>query len=109
MQTHHHQPIPAEAPPELTGRIARSLGIGEMTLNEMDFDDIFVSENVVKTLSQLAVTVLGLAEDKRAGARIRAFWRQDSPELLLCAEVEEKLHLLRVPESQWAVKPRTVH
>ncbi len=109
MHSHHHAPASAPARPELAGRIARSLGIGEMNLNEVDFDDLFVAENIVKKLSQLAMSVLGQTLDQEQGAFISAFWVENSMELVLCADTGQEIHLMRVPEAHWTIKPRTHH
>ncbi|MFZ5427169.1 MAG: hypothetical protein ACOZEN_09345 [Thermodesulfobacteriota bacterium] len=109
MHSHHHAPASAPARPELAGRIARSLGIGEMSLNELDFDDLYVAEKIVKQLSQLAMTVLDQALDREKGAFISAFWVENSMELVLCADTGREIHLMRVPEAHWTVKPRVHH
>ena len=115
MYSQHHAPAPAH--PELARRIASSLGIGERNVNEVDFDDLFVSETVIKTMHQLATTLMakdaremGEPEDSTAsGPRITAFWIDESLELVLCAAAGDGLHLVRVPGEHWTIKPRTVH
>ncbi|MFP5223383.1 MAG: hypothetical protein ACLGSA_13910 [Acidobacteriota bacterium] len=115
MHSQHHVPAPAH--PELTRRIASSLGIGERNINEVDFDDLFVSETVVKTMHDLASTLMkqdasrknDLDRDTTSGPSITAFWIEESLELVLCAAAGDGLHLVRVPGEHWTIKPRTVH
>lgn len=115
MHSQHHVPAPAH--PDLTRRIASSLGIGERNINEVDFDDLFVSETVVKTMHDLASSLMeqdaqrnGDLDGSSASApRITAFWIADSLELVLCAAAGDGLHLVRVSENHWTIKPRTVH
>lgn len=109
MRSHHHAPSPAQAHGDLAGRIAKSLGIGEKNLNEMDFDDLYMSENVVKALNHMAFTALGHLPEGEADSRLSAYWVAGSQELVICADSGEELHLVRVPGEQWTLKPHTSH
>lgn len=109
MHSHHHATTPVKVPGDLPGRIARSLGIGETTLNEVDFDDLFMSENVVKALRHMTFAVLGHLPEGTAGEHLSAYWVDGSMDLVLCADSGEELHLVRVPGEQWTVKPHTCH
>jgi len=106
--SHHAQPQ-SLARPELARRIAKGLGIGEMALNEVDFDDLFVSETVVNTMHELAMSILKQASSPDEEPQITAFWVEASGELVLCANSRKGLHLVRVPEHHWTIKPRTYH
>jgi len=93
---------------ELTRRIADSLGIGEISMNEVDFDDLFVSEGILNTLYLAASDAPG--SDAPEGAPlISAYWIADTRDLVLCAASLAGLHLIRVPEKSWTLKPCTVH
>lgn len=107
MHVSHH--APDEPNPELTSRVAHSLGIGEMTLNEIDYDDLYVSDTVIKTLHHLAMTILHQVSVPEEGLTIRAYWVEASMELVLCADSGKDLHLVRVPGEHWTFKQRTYH
>jgi len=105
MHAHHHAPDVTK--PELARRVATSLGLGERTLNEVDFDDLFVSESVLKTLHGLAMDILRTADEDQP--LISAYWVDDSRELVLCADAGKDLHLVRVPRMHWSVRPVNAH
>ena len=100
---------PPRTPSGLVGKIAGSLGIGETTLNEVDFDDFFVSETVAETLQELASHLMKSTGEPLKGQKIKAYWVDDSKELVLCAQATDGLHLVRVPEEHWKMKPRRYH
>ncbi|GFK94316.1 hypothetical protein NNJEOMEG_02159 [Fundidesulfovibrio magnetotacticus] len=104
MHALHHAPDLTK--PEQARRVARSLGLGEAALNEVDFDDLFVSEDVLKTLHGLAMDIL---RESRDAPIISAYWVDDSRELLLCADAGSDLHLVRVPGKHWSVRPAESH
>lgn len=106
---HHHSPAPAPEGAALARRIAHRLGIGELRLNEVDFDDIYVSEEVMRVMGQLSETLVHHAMGTGEENRVMAYWVEDSMELVLCANTGIDLHLVRVPENHWALKPTTVH
>jgi hypothetical protein len=106
MFAHHHDRNPGNT--ELTKRIAESLGIGEVSMNEVDFDDLFVSEGILKTLYRAARDTSG-PEAQDGVPLVSAYWIADSRDLVLCAASMVGLHLIRVPEKSWTLKPRTVH
>lgn len=105
MHAHHHAPDVTR--PELARRVAHSLGLGERNLNEVDFDDLFVSEAVLKTLHGLAMDIL--SESDEDSPLISAYWVDDSRELVLCADSGKDLHLVRVPDRHWSVRPANTH
>ncbi len=100
---------PHSTGPSMAGRIASSLGIGELSLNELDFDDLFVSEVVHKTLEDVAEAIRVKPAAKEVEPGLSAYWVQDSKELVLCASLGTDLHLVRVPDDHWTLKPRTTH
>lgn len=111
MRGHHHHQSPRRSPaqrgPELTVRIAATLGIGVTDVNEVDFDDLYVSEEVMKVVGQLASSILREGTDAQSGPRVSAYWIEHTLELVLCADSGKDIHLVRVPEAHWTVKPRT--
>jgi hypothetical protein len=107
MHTSHH--APDQDNPELTSRVAHSLGLGEMTLNEIDYDDLYFSDSVIKTLHHLAMTLLQGESLQEDGLSLRAYWVEATMELVLCADSGKDLHLVRVPEAHWTFKQRTYH
>lgn len=104
----HAQPQ-SLARPELARRVAKGLGIGEMSLNEVDFDDLFVSETVVNTMHELAMNILKQAASPEEEPKISAYWVEASGELVLCADSGKGLHLVRVPGEHWTIKPHVYH
>ncbi len=106
MQSHHNAWENAHI--ELASRLAQTLGIGEKALNEVDYDDLYVSETVIKTLHQLAMSIMTRIA-REEGLQLNAYWVKDSMELVLCADSGNDLHVVRVPEDHWAFKPRTYH
>jgi len=98
---------PRSARPELATRIATSLGLAGKALNEVDIDDLSVSESVMQTLEDISAGII--RKDPEAEAGLKAFWIEKSDELVLCAASEGNLHLVRVPGTHWAVKPHTYH
>ncbi|WP_243439871.1 hypothetical protein [Fundidesulfovibrio soli] len=98
---------PHSARPELSIRIATSLGLAGGTLNEVDIDDLSVSDTVMETLEDISANIISKNPEAEAG--LKAYWIEKSDELVLCAASEGNLHLVRVPGSHWAVKPHTYH
>ena len=96
-------------PKRLVSKIAGSLGIVEKNLNEVDFDDVSISESVAQTLQGLESHINALLGDVSTSPGISAYWVKDSKELVLCAQALDGLHLVRVPEDHWRLKPRTYH
>ena len=94
---------------ELVKRIAKSLGIGEMSMNEVDFDDLSVSESILKTLFRAVSTMVQDAQDHSEAPLINAYWIDDSRELVLCTASMAGIHLIRVPQKSWTLKPCTSH
>lgn len=94
---------------ELVKRIAQSLGIGERSMNEVDFDDLSVSEGFLKTLFRAVSKMVQDAQDHFDDPLISAYWLDDSQELVLCTASQVGLHLIRVPEKSWTFKPHTMH
>lgn len=96
-------------PKGLIRKIAGSLGIGEKKLHEVDFDDVSISDSVAETLQGLESHINEMLGDAPGKPGIRAYWVKDSKELVLCAQALDGLHLVRVPEEHWRLKPRTYH
>jgi len=94
---------------ELTRRIADSLGLGEVAMNEVDLDDIAVSDTILRTLYHAADSMTpGFAHPGDAPL-VSAYWIDDTRELVLCAASLAGLHLVRVPAKSWTLKPCTIH
>lgn len=103
----HSQPIAINQ--DAARQIAQTLGLEAPALNEVDYDDIFVTEHVLKVLHNVA-KALALQEtvlDKTP--KINAYWVEDSLELVLCAASGKEMHLVRVPQTHWAMRPCMIH
>lgn len=105
--------------PGLTRQIAQSLGIGEMAMTEVDFDDLSVSEKILKTLFRAAGSMgqcvadhsfsVQDGNDQEKSPPVSAYWIAETRELVLCTASVAGLHLIKVPEKSWTIKPQTTH
>ncbi len=104
----YQQPI-LQPGPEDARKIAETLGLQDLTLNEVDFDDVFVTEDVLKVLHHVAKTIASKETTPDYAPKMSAYWVEDSMELVLCAASSKDMHLVRVPHDHWAMRPCTVH
>ena len=104
----HLQPTPRHRP-EVARKIAETLGLEDLTLNEVDFDDVFVTEDVLKVLHHVAKALARKETVVDFAPKISAYWVEHSMELVLCAASSKEMHLVRVPQNHWTLRPCTVH
>jgi len=97
---------------DISRRIAKSIGLGRATLNEVDFDDLFVSEATLKALHHMAHKLIRRIAVLDDAPRIKAYWVEETLELVLCALAGKEgkdLHVVLVPEAHWSLRARTYH
>ena len=94
---------------ELTRRIADCLGVGEIAMNEVDLDDIAVSDTVLQNLYRTVGNFTSGWPSADDMPLVSAYWIDDTKELVLCAASLGGLHLVRVPEKSWTLKPCPIH
>lgn len=94
---------------EVAARIADGLGLDIRALNEMDFDDITVSETVIEVLRQLAQSLSDSDPQDTDRPRLSAFWVERSHDLVVAAALRRELGVLVVPSSQWSVATAGCH
>lgn len=107
MLTHTHSP--ARNIHDLPSRIAANLGLGPTRLFGVDFDDLFVSEGVLRVLQELADAALNGLNGPLAGPTFHAYWVEDSLELVICASTDRTMRILRVPHGHWSLRPAVCH
>lgn len=95
--------------PDLSARIAANLGLGTSRLNVVDFDDLYVSEEVLRMLQRMADDIVASAATPSDGPRFSAYWVEHSTELVLCASLDAMLHIARVARGHWSLRPGTCH
>jgi len=93
-------------------RIKASLQLDGAAINELDFEDLYVSESVLETLRGLAGEALqqaALTRPGETGLTLRAFWVEKNRTLILCVKTPSGLRLLQAPEGHWRVKESVTH
>lgn len=102
------QPSPRQHPDDAR-KIAETLGLEDLTMNEVDFDDVFVTEDVIKVLQHVAKAIARKETVVDYAPKITAYWVENSMELVLCAASSKEMHLVRVPQNHWTLRPYTLH
>jgi len=95
--------------PEDTRQIAETLGLEAPALNEVDFDDLFVTEHVLKVLHHVAKAIALQETLMDKTPKLSAYWVDESLELVLCAASGKEMHLVRVPQDHWTMRPCVIH
>ncbi len=93
-------------------RIKASLHLDGAAVNELDFEDLYVSESVLESLRGLAGEALqDAARARKSGSEttLRAFWVEKSRSLILCLKTPGGMRLLQAPEGHWRVKESVTH
>jgi len=93
-------------------RIKSSLHLEDVALNELDFEDLYVSEAVLETLRGMAGDVYQSATFGAANLEdvsLKAFWVEKSGMLILSVRSGGVLRLLQAPEGQWKVREGGYH
>ncbi len=93
-------------------RIRTSLHLEDVALNELDFEDLYVSEAVLETLKGMAGDVYqSVAGDAATleDVSLNAFWVEKSGMLILCVRSGGVLRLLQAPEGHWKVREGGYH
>ncbi|WP_419780542.1 hypothetical protein [Maridesulfovibrio sp.] len=100
---------------EERGKIAQVMAGENSILHELDFQDVAISTNAVKTLRKAAVAVMqrfmpGSCPEKLTNSQAvaffidRVFWDQDTKGLILCADVAERSFCIPIPREHWHMK-----
>ncbi|WP_319761569.1 hypothetical protein [Maridesulfovibrio sp.] len=100
---------------EERGKIAQVMAGENATLHELDFQDVAISTNAVRTLKKAAVAVMqrfmpGSRPDKLTNSQAiaffidRVFWDQDTKGLILCADVADRSFCIPIPREHWHMK-----
>ena len=95
--------------PDLAHRVASSLGLGQAHLNSVDFDDLFVSEAVLKLLQNMADAAVQAVMSTFGSPQFRAYWIEPSMDLVICVSLERNLQILKVPHGHWSLRQGVYH
>ncbi|WP_035075081.1 hypothetical protein [Maridesulfovibrio zosterae] len=96
-------------------KIAQVMAGENATLHELDFQDIAISTNAVRTIKKAATAVMqrfmpGSRPEKLTSSQAiaffidRVFWDQETKGLILCADVAERSFCLPIPSDHWHLK-----
>lgn len=110
MSLSHTATSPVEA--ASVERIKSSLHLEDVALNELDFEDLYVSEAVLETLRGMAGDVyqtVAAEAAKLEEVSLKAFWVEKSGMLILCVRSGGVLRLLQAPEGHWKVREGGYH
>jgi hypothetical protein len=101
----------------LREQAARVLGMPERSLHAVDMDDLVLSTDVMRSLSQVAADILKrhIPHPSEIPQRIEgvldalqeeAYWSESTRELILCVEIGGDAHYVQVPPGHWKVHSR---
>ncbi|HAS87875.1 MAG TPA: hypothetical protein DCS48_00980 [Desulfovibrio sp.] len=110
MNNHQHREVSEER-----GKIAEVMAGENAILHELDFQDVAISTNAVRTLRKAAVAVMqrfmpGSRPETLTNSQAvaffidRVFWDQDTKGLILCADVAERSFCIPIPRDHWHMK-----
>lgn len=96
-------------------KIAQAMGGEHAILHELDFQDIAISTNAVKTLKKAASAVMhrylpGSRPEKLTNSQAiaffidRVFWDEETRGLILCADVAQRSFCIPIPSEHWHLK-----
>ncbi|WP_320170692.1 hypothetical protein [Maridesulfovibrio sp.] len=96
-------------------KIAQVMGGESAVIHELDFQDVAISSNAVRTLKLAAAAVMNrympgsrpekLTESQAVAFFIdRVFWDEDSMGLILCADIASRSFCIPIPSEHWHMK-----
>lgn len=97
------------------GKIAQVMAGESSELHELDFQDVAISSNAIRTLKKAAIAVMqrfmpGSRPETLTNSQAvaffidRVFWDQDSKGLILCADVAQRSFCIPIPSEHWHMK-----
>lgn len=99
--------------------IAAKLSLNSAQVHEIDFEDLMLKQSVMKTIGSMAGELLrrfmGESADVSALTAVapmvkeRAYWIEETKELVLAVIVGDETHLIQVPKDAWTVTERSCH
>ncbi|CCO25343.1 hypothetical protein [Maridesulfovibrio hydrothermalis] len=107
----HHNPQTTEA----QVKIAQVMAGESAILHELDFQDVAISANAVRTLKKAAIAVMqrfmpGSRPETLTNSQAvaffidRVFWDQDTKGLVLCADIAQRSFCIPIPSDHWHLK-----
>lgn len=112
MRTHNE--IRPNVTGEVTSQIARVLELGDVTLREMDLDDVMLSKEASRVLGRASGTILrnyvphpsmipGLMNEVMQAYHEQVFWVEETGLLIIRIKIMGDEHYLQISQRHWRV------